>query len=140
MYTYVVRKKQEPSTELGRFMRQWRMDQQPPLTIEAAAGVVGIAKSTWSKLERGQRFVSLETLIALSERTTKTVDELTAMLGERVIPSKTNEERARRAAALAEKVPAAAALLGLLPELTPQEVDTLLSVGESFVRQRKARK
>jgi transcriptional regulator with XRE-family HTH domain len=138
MYTHVVRKKQEPSTDLGNFMRQWRLDER--LTVEAAAGEIGVSKSTWSKLERGQRFVSLETLMALSSKTGRPVDELAAKAGQPVTYSRSSAERARRAAALAEKVPRAGALLDLLPELTDRELDTLLSVGESLVRQRQEQK
>ena len=138
MYTYDVRKKQEPSTDLGKFMRQWRLDQR--YTVEAAAGEIGVSKSTWSKLERGQRFVSLETLMALADKTGRPVDELAAKLGQTVTFSRSNAERAQRATALAEKVPRAGALLDLLPELTDREIDTLLSVGESLVRQRQEQK
>lgn len=138
MYTYGVRKKQEPSTDLGKFMLQWRLDQR--FTVEAAADAIGVSKSTWSKLERGQRFVSLETLMALAEATARPVDELAAKVGQSVTLSHSGAERAQRAARLAEKVPRAAALLDLLPQLTDREIDTLLSVGESLVRQREEQK
>jgi transcriptional regulator with XRE-family HTH domain len=138
MYTHGVRKKQEPSTDLGKFMHQWRLDQR--LTVEAAADVIGVSKSTWSKLERGQRFVSLETLMALSDKTGRPVNELAAKAGQPVTVSRSNAERAQRAAALAEKVPRAGVLLDLLPELTDPEIDTLLSVGESLIRRRRDQK
>lgn len=138
MYTEVVRKKQTPSTDLGRFMYEWRRDNG--LTVQAAAERIDVSKSTWSKLENGQRFVSLETLIALSQETGRAVDDLVAMLDQPITLSRSSVERGARAAALAEKVPRAGVLLDLLPELTDREVDTLLSVGESLVRQRKDQK
>jgi transcriptional regulator with XRE-family HTH domain len=138
MYTDVVRKKQEPSTDLGKFMRQWRLDQR--LTVEEAADAIDVSKSTWSKLERGQRFVSLETLMALAEKTGRTVEELAAKLGQVVTHSRSNEERGARSAALAEKIPRVAQLLDLLPEMTDREIDTLLSLGESLIRQRTDQK
>ena len=138
MYTYSVRKKQEPSTDLGKFMRQWRNGEQ--MTVEAAADAIGVSKSTWSKLERGQRFVSLETLMALADRTGRPIEELAAKAGQPVTLSASSADRARRAAALAERVPRAGALLDLLPDLTDRELDTLLSVGESLVRQRQGQR
>lgn len=135
MYTNVVRKKQTPSEELGRFMREWRDGER--LTVEQAAEEIGVSKSTWSNLERATRAASMETLIALSERTGRSVDSLAAMTGQEVRPSRTDEERARRAVVLSQKVPKARLLLDLLPELTDREIDTLLSVGENLLRQRE---
>lgn len=134
MYTKTVRKKQTPSIDLGRFMREWRKGEG--LTVQAAADEIGVSKSTWSNLEQAKRAASMETLIALSERTGRSVDSLAAMTGQEIRHSRTAQERARRTVVLTEKVPKAGLLLDLLPELTDREIDTLLSVGENLIRQR----
>lgn len=141
MYTKDVRRKrtdtQEP-TDLGRLMKRWR--QSEGLTVEAAGERIGVVKSTWGKIERGANKASMETLAALSALLGRTVDELAAKDGREIHRSVSNAERAQRTAELAEKMPPLGVLLDLLPELTGAEVDTLLSVGESLVRQRKDRK
>ena len=63
MYTISVPKKQTSKeiTELGRFLRRWRGDQN--MTVEDAAKRAGFTtKSIWTKIENGQTKVSLETL------------------------------------------------------------------------------
>ena len=135
MYTEIVGKR--TTTELGSFMARWRA--QEGLTVEEAAGRLGVAKSTWSNLERNQRTASFETLVALAELTGRTVEDLARMAGLSVTRSRSAEDQARRVADLVDRLPHLGPLIDLLPDLTAAEVDTLLSVGESRVRQRRAR-
>lgn len=132
MYTTIVPKKQKSAdtTELGRFLYQWRIDKN--LTVEEAADQAGFTKSIWTKLENGQKMIGLETLFAISKLTGRTMDDLYAKLGKQVHYSKTSEDRGRRMAALAEVEPKAAALIDLLPDLSPGQIDTMLTVGESL--------
>lgn len=131
MYTMSVRKKQpKDTTDLGRFMLEWRNDNN--LTVEEAAGRAEIVKSTWTKLENGQKKIALETLFALSQLTGRTMEDLLSKLGRKVHRSQSSEERGRRMAALAEAEPLAAKLIDLLPDLTPGQIDTMLTVGEGL--------
>lgn len=139
MYTRVVETKQEQKkkTELSEFMRKWRTGQN--LTVQEAADEIGVAKSTWSQLENGQRKISLETLMALSDKTTVPIDDLSRMAGLDVRTSISVDERARRVAALAEAIPQIGAVLDLLPELTGSQIDAMLSFAESLVTRQKKR-
>lgn len=130
MYTEAVKKTDELSTELGRFMRRWRGKEG--LTIQEAAERIGVVKSTWSMLERGVRQPETETLLALERATGTPMDELARMAGFSVRSSATAAERARRVAALAEGDPRLAILVDLLPELSPEQVDTLVSLVETM--------
>jgi transcriptional regulator with XRE-family HTH domain len=134
MYTSDVRKKQtdKETTDLGRFLYQWRIDKN--LTVEEAADQAGFSKSIWTKLENGQKTIGLETLFALAQLTGRTMDDLYAKLGKKVHQSKSSEDRGHRMAALAEVEPKAAALIDLLPDLSPGQIDTMLTVGESLHR------
>jgi transcriptional regulator with XRE-family HTH domain len=134
MYTDDVAKKQteKPTTDLGRFLRQWREDEN--LTVEEAASRAGFGKSIWTKIENGQKRVALETLFAISNLTGRTMEDLVIRLGWIIRRSRSSEDRAQRMAALVEVEPKAAALLDLLPDLTPDQIDTMLTVGESLRR------
>jgi len=134
MYTTDVAKKQTDNvtTDLGRFLRQWREDEN--LTVEEAACRAGFGKSIWTKIERGQKRVALETLFALSNLTGRTMEDLMIRLGWTIRRSRSSEDRAQRMAALVEVEPKAAALVDLLPDLSPGQIDTLLTVGESLRR------
>lgn len=135
MYTMGVEEKPTLENRLGQFMRQWRTSEG--LTVEAAADRIGVVKSTWSQLERGTRDASLETLLLLAHHTGAAIDDLARMQNQAVRASRSNEERSRRVAALADAIPAVAGLLALLPDLSAVELDTLLSVAEGFGRRRK---
>lgn len=132
MYTNGVAKKQteKPTTELGRFLRQWRESEN--LTVEEVATRAGFGKSIWTKIENGQQRVALETLFAISNLTGRTLDDLAVKLGWSIRRSRSNEDRAQRMIALVEVEPKAAALLDLLPDLLPDQIDTMLTVGESL--------
>lgn len=134
MYTNGVAKKQtdKPTTDLGIFMRQWRTDEN--LTVEEAAAKAGFGKSIWTKIENGQKRVALETLFAISKLTGRTMDDLAIKLGYSIRRSRSSEDRAHRVAALVEVEPKAAALVDLLPDLTPDQIDTMLTMGESLRR------
>lgn len=134
MYTNGVAKKQtdKPTTDLGLFMRQWRVDEN--LTVEEAADKAGFGKSVWTKIENGQKRVSLETLFAISILTGRTLDDLAVKLGWSIRRSHSSTERAHRIAALVEVEPQAAALVDLLPDLSPDQIDTMLTMGESLRR------
>src|SRR4051812_29947490 len=100
MYTTGVPKNQtdKKTTELGRFLRQWRIDKN--LTVDEAASQAGFStKSIWTKIENGQAKVSLETLYALSQLTGRTMDDLAHKLGLTIRRSRSSEERAQRVAA-----------------------------------------
>src|SRR4051812_32054093 len=126
MYTAGVPKKQtlKETTELGRFLRQWRTDKN--LTVEEAASQAGFStKSIWTKIEGGQDKVSLETLFALSQLTGRTMEDLAIKLGWTIRRSQSSEERGRRVVALVDVEPNAAALVDLLPDLTPAQIDVM---------------
>jgi transcriptional regulator with XRE-family HTH domain len=125
------------SKTLGRFLRDWRMQQG--LTVEAAADRVGIVKSTWSNLERDKRRASLETLLRLSEQTGLAIEELARMQDPRTRASVSTEDRARRVAAVAHAIPQIDAFLDLLGELSPGEIDVLLSAAETMIYQHRQR-
>lgn len=112
-------------------MRRWR-EENDNLTVEAAAQEIGVVKSTWSQLERGIRTPETETLLLMERRMGVTMDELARMAGIIVRVSQTVAERSRRVAALAEADPRMEALIGLLPELSPEQVDTLVSLAETM--------
>jgi transcriptional regulator with XRE-family HTH domain len=138
MYTTGVLKKQSDKeiTELGRFLRQWRADKN--LTVEEAAERAGFStKSIWTKIENGQKKVALETLYALSQLTGRTLDDLANKLGLPIRYSRTSEDRGHRVAALVDVEPNAAALVDLLPLLTPAQIDVMLSVGEGLRKDQK---
>lgn len=138
MYTVDVPKKQKDkmTTELGRFLRQWRDDKN--LTVEEAASQAGFStKSIWTKIEGGQNKVSLETLFALSQLTGRTMDDLATKLGLSIRRSRSSEERGQRVAALTDAEPNAAALVDLIPDLTPGQIDVMLSVAEGLRKDQK---
>lgn len=138
MYTRDVPKKQtdKETTDLGRFLRQWRVDKN--MTVEEAAEQAGFStKSIWTKIENGQAKVSLETLYALSQLTGRTMDDLANKIGLPIRRSHSSEERAQRLAALTDAEPRAAALVDLLPDLTPSQIDVMVSVGEGLRRDQK---
>lgn len=138
MYTIGVSKKQtdKATTELGRFLRQWRTDKN--LTVEEAAEQAGFStKSIWTKIENGQKKVALETLWSLSKLTGRTMDDLAIKLGLPIRYSKTSEDRGQRIASLAESETNAAALVDLIPDLTPAQIDVMLSVGEGLRKGQK---
>lgn len=130
MYTSVVKKTKELPTELGRRMRAWRKSED--LTVAEAAGRAHIVKSTWSNLERGVRQPETETLLLLEQAMGIPMDELARMAGFNVRASQNVGERARRVAALAEGDPRMQVLIGLLAELSPEQIDTLVSVAEGM--------
>jgi transcriptional regulator with XRE-family HTH domain len=133
-----VATKREPKvTELGQFMRKWRKEQN--LTVQEAADSIGVSKSTWSEQEHGQRSISIETLMALSDQTGVPLDALSRMAGLDVRKSVPIEDRARRVAALAEAIPRIGAVLDLLPELSGGDIDAMVSLAESLVARRKRR-
>lgn len=137
MYTTGVPKKQKSNdtTKLDGFLYQWRLDMN--LTVEEAAEQAGFTKSIWTKLENGQKTIGLETLFALSQLTGRTMEDLLAKLGRAVRRSLSSEERGHRVAALVEVEPKAAALIDLLPDLTPGQIDTMLTVGEGLRKDQK---
>lgn len=134
MYTTVVPRKRQrnPSEKLADFMRRWR-DGRPVREIEE---ITGISHSVWSKLENKVTVPSFETLLLLSEATKLPIDDLAEMAEFKVRRSNSVEDRARRAAAMGEAIPDVGKLLDLLPEFSPREADTLLSLAETLMRQR----
>lgn len=138
MYTTSVAKKQTDKkiTDLGHFLRQWREDEG--LTVEAAAERAGFStKSIWTKIENGQGKVSTETLHALSQVTGRTMDDLAIKLGFIIRRSRSSEERGQRVAAMAEGAENAAALIDLLPDLSPAQIDVMVSVAEGLRKDRR---
>ena len=129
-----MKKTSELPTELGRFMRRWRKDQE--WTIDRAAQEIGVVKSTWSQLERGLRTPETETLLLMERKMGVTMDELARMAGIIVRVSQTVAERSRRVAALAEGDPRMGVLIDLLPELSPEQIDTLVSLVETMKAQK----
>ncbi len=134
MYTIDVskRKQREPSEKLAEFMRRWR-DGRP---VREIADLTGISHSVWSKLENRVTVPSFETLLLLSDATGLPIDDLAEMAEFKVRRSNSVEDRAHRAAAMAEAIPDVGKLLDLLPEFSPREADTLLSLAETLIRQR----
>lgn len=135
MYTSGVAKKQaeKTTTELGRFLREWRTDKN--MTVEEAASAAGFkTRSVWTKIENGQKTVALETIFALSVLTGRTMEDLVIKLGWTIRRSRSSEDRAARVGALVEAEPKAAALVDLLPDLTPGQIDTMLTLGEGLRR------
>ena len=134
MYTIDVsrRKQRKPSEKLADFMRRWR-NGRPVREIQE---LTGISHSAWSKLENKATVPSFETLLLLSEATKLPIDDLAEMAEFKVHRSNSVEDRARRAAAMGEAIPDVGKLLDLLPELSPREADTLLSLAENLMRQR----
>lgn len=126
----------ELPTELGRMMRNWRMDLNG-MTMEEAADKIGVSKSTWSDLENGKRPISLETAKGLSLATGVSLDEISRMDGKPMRHSRNPQERLQRADAAAEVIPELGLLLDLFPELFPDEADMLLSSAESLVARRR---
>lgn len=136
MYTSEVRRKQKrPTHELGMLLFDWRESNN--LTVAAAGGRVGVAKSTWSKWENGDMSPSVEALVSISAETGVPLDELATRSGHEIKISTSSEDRAHRIAAVAEAIPQVAIMVDLLTELEPHEVDTLVSVAETMIRRRK---
>lgn len=138
MYTMDVPKKRQKAmpkqTDLGRAMKRWREEER--LNQTEAAERIDVVKSTWSQIEKGERHASMDTLLLLVPLLGRTLDELAAMDEQSIRPSRSQEDRDRRVAAMTERNPRSGVLVDLLPELTDREVDTLLSVAENLVRQR----
>lgn len=138
MYTMNVPKKQKTltvkQTELGRAMKLWRESER--LNATQAADRIGVAKSTWTEVERGKRKASIDTLMALVPLLGRTLDELAAMDEQPIRLSPTQDVRNRRIDAMTNRNPRSGVLVDLLPELTEREVDTMLSVAENLIRQR----
>ena len=121
---------------LAAFLRRWRGQRG----VSEAARQAGLSvHSIWSKLESGQP-PSLETLILLSQHTGRDIEELAAMAGMPVRRSASDRDRSDRVDRMIAAVPKSAALVDLLSELTPSEVDTLLTVAEGLIRGREDRK
>ena len=121
---------------LAAFLRRWRGQRG----VSEAARQAGLSvHSIWSKLEAGQP-PSLETLILLSQHTGRDIEELAAMAGMPVRRSASDRDRSDRVDRMIAAVPKSAALVDLLSELTPSEVDTLLTVAEGMIRGREDRK
>jgi transcriptional regulator with XRE-family HTH domain len=138
MYTTGVPKKQTPkeTTDLGRFLRQWRADKG--LTVEEAAAKAGFStRSIWTKIENGQKTIAVETLYSLSQLTGHTMDDLAIKLGLAIRRSRSNEERGQRVAAMAEAEQNAAALVDLLTDLSPAQIDVMVSVAEGLRKDQK---
>lgn len=138
MYTTRVAKKQttKETTDLGRFLRKWRTDKG--LTVEEASAMAGFStKSIWTKIENGQKTIAIETLYALSRLTGQTMDDLAIKLGLAIRRSQSSEERGQRVAAMAEAEQNAAALIDLLPDLSPAQIDVMVSVAEGLRKDQK---
>lgn len=129
-----MRNKIPPSPDLGAFMRSWRDDNN--LTSQAAGERAGVSKATWSALENATRTASAATLYGIERATGMAYDDLARLAGHAVKPSADTNERARRVAAMADAMPRMRALVDLLPRLKPEQVDTLVSLAETFTRQK----
>jgi hypothetical protein len=125
---------QSPAEQtLATFLKRWRGER----SVSEVAREAGFSvHSIWSKLEHGQP-PSLETLILLSQYTGKGIEELAAKAGMRVQRSASDPDRAARIAAMEQAIPLTAAIIDLLGELTPAEVDTLLTIAEGLKKGRK---
>ena len=133
MYTNAMTE-QRPAETLASFLRRWRGRRG----ISEIARDAGMSQpSIWSKLEKGQA-PSLETLILLSQHTGRDVDELAVMAGLIVRRSVNDRDRFDRIAAMEQAVPQTRVVVDLLPELTPGEIDTLLTIAEGMIRGRRA--
>jgi len=118
---------------LAGFLKRWRGQR----SISEVAREAGFSvHSIWSKLERGQP-PSLETLILLSQYTGRDIEDLAEKAGMRVQRSASDPDRAARIAAMEQAIPLTAAVIDLLGELSPSEVDTLLTIAEGLKRGRK---
>jgi transcriptional regulator with XRE-family HTH domain len=121
---------------LAAFLRRWRGQRG----ISEMARQAGFSvHSIWSKLEAGQP-PSLETLILLAHHTGRDIEELAAMAGMPVRRSASDRDRSDRVDRMIAAVPKSAVLVDLLSELTPSEVDTLLTVAEGMIRGREDRR
>jgi DNA-binding phage protein len=125
--------REQPQETLATFLRRWRGNRN---ISEAARDAGFTTHSIWSKLEKGQE-PKLETLLKLSEHTGKTMAELATMAGMSVHKSMSDRDRSDRIAAMTHAIPKTGPLVDLLSELTPDEVDTLLTVAEGMIRGRK---
>ena len=124
---------QQPTDNLASFLRRWR-GQRGISEVTRAAGMS--QPSIWSKLEKGQA-PSLETLVLLSQHTGRAVDELAVLAGLDVRRSASARDQADRVAAMVQAIPRTSVLVDLLVELTPGEVDTLLTIAEGMIRGRR---
>lgn len=129
------RERISPSQDLADFMRKWRSSRN--LTVAQAGERAGISKSAWSALENATRAASMATLYGLQRATGMEYDDLARLAGHEVRRSKDIDDRARRIAGMAAAMPRMAALIDLLDKLREDQVDTLLSVAESFNRKRE---
>ena len=125
------RKTITPSKDLGAFLLKWRKANN--LTTAEAAERAGISKSAWSALENATRAASMATLYGLQRATGVDYDDIARMAGHDVQRSQSTDDRARRIAALAEAMPRMGALIDLLDKLREDQVDTLLSIAETFI-------
>jgi transcriptional regulator with XRE-family HTH domain len=119
---------------LASFLRTWR-GERPIAEVVRESGLS--AYSVWYRLEAGQA-PSLETLIRLADYTGRPIEELAAKAGMPVRKSMSDRDRAVRVAAMERAIPRMAVLVDLLAELTPAEVDTLLTVAEAMLHRRRA--
>lgn len=136
IYTALVKQKLSAENELARFMRQWREDHHK--SVRAAAEMLGVAHSTWSEIERGERPASAGTLARLADLFSKPIDEIARMEGARSVRrSQSNTDRAARLAALIESDSRLGDLVELLVGLQGADVDVVLSLAESLRKRRE---
>lgn len=122
------------SGDLASYLRSVRGSR----TVREVAQEAGItAWSVWSKLENGQQLPSLRTLIRLSNYTGLSITELSKKAGVTLEPSANRRARAARIEAMEKEVPETSVLVSLLPELTAEEVDMLLTLASRLIAERK---
>lgn len=118
-----------PQETLGAYLRAVRGQQ----TFEEVAEKAGLVSSAWWKLEKGKRIPSLTTLFRLHRYTGRPIEELARISGVPLEESKDRRDRAARIAAMEEAIPEMHVLVGLLPRLTPKQIDMLLTIASKMI-------
>ena len=113
-------------------MHEWRERQN--MTVEDASAMIGIKKSSWSKLESGQHRPRIETLVRLQQVFSEySLDDLARMAGYDLPPLATSDvDRLQRIENFLKNDPRYMALLEALMQFSPQERETILLLVESM--------
>lgn len=135
-YTVLV-KEQTNQSDLGRYMAEWRAQQN--LSMRAAAEQAQISHSTWADIENNKRPADTGTFVALSRVLERSIDDLVEMEG-RHRPYRRSKAPGERAARITRTIldrPRLEALFDQSGDLQDQEIDLILSLAESLRKRRR---
>lgn len=128
-------KSERRDTELVRYVRRWREEQQ--LTMRAAGEKIGISPTTLSDFVNGKQAATLEMVIFFADYFNLSIDEVAKMDGRAVTISASDEDRYRRLVRMLQHLPKSDRILEALETFDVHELDYLLTTIEVIEAQRR---